>query len=184
VAIHGREPGRDSPPRQQALLDLHVRASQVHSSLLEAADRVVAYCEQHGLLSRDLDSLRDSVARLKANQPVQRTGASRSLRLRYDRPWRLASVVTFAFGGISPAVDEAQPLWRAQDRVRSTSAPERTRARFLQTDRSPLSQTPWSGFGAPSATSAFFGTVRVVLHLLFGAVLIWAGQQDFKHRHR
>jgi hypothetical protein len=32
--------------------------------------------------------------------------------------------------------------------------------------------------------SAFFGTMRVVLHLLFGAVLIWAGQQDFKHRHR
>ena len=32
--------------------------------------------------------------------------------------------------------------------------------------------------------SAFFGTVRVVLHLLFGVALIWAGQQDFKHRHR
>jgi hypothetical protein len=32
--------------------------------------------------------------------------------------------------------------------------------------------------------SVFFGTIRILVQLLFGAALIWAGQQDFKHRHR
>jgi len=30
--------------------------------------------------------------------------------------------------------------------------------------------------------SAFFGTMRIILHLLFGVAFVWAGQQDFKHR--
>jgi len=55
---------------------------QVHSSLLEAAQSVVAHCEQRGLLSRDLDRLRDDVERLKANQAVPRKGASRSAQVR------------------------------------------------------------------------------------------------------
>jgi hypothetical protein len=45
-----------------------LRASQVHSSLLEAAERVAAHCEQSRMLSRDLELLRGSVSRLKANQ--------------------------------------------------------------------------------------------------------------------
>ncbi len=55
--------------------------SQVHGSLREAAQRVVTYCDQRRFLSKDLDSLRDSVARIKANQAVQRTGASRSAHI-------------------------------------------------------------------------------------------------------
>lgn len=50
---------------------------QVHSSLLQAVERAVAHCDQRRLLSRDLDVLRDNVARLKANQAVQRTRVSR-----------------------------------------------------------------------------------------------------------
>jgi hypothetical protein len=32
--------------------------------------------------------------------------------------------------------------------------------------------------------SPFFGTVRVLLHLLFGTVLIWDGRMDFKRWRR
>ena len=49
--------------------------SQVHSSLLEAAQRVVTHCDQHRMFSNDLEALRDNLQRLKA---VQRTGTSRS----------------------------------------------------------------------------------------------------------
>jgi hypothetical protein len=49
---------------------------QVHSSLLEAAERVVAHCDQYRMLSRDLDLMRDNVERLRANQTVQRTGVT------------------------------------------------------------------------------------------------------------
>lgn len=45
-----------------------LRASQVHSSLLEAAERVAVHCEQNRMVSSDLELLRGSVSRLKANQ--------------------------------------------------------------------------------------------------------------------
>ena len=51
---------------------------QVHRSLLEAAQHVVTHCDQYRMFSRDLETLRDNLHRLKANQTVQRTGASRS----------------------------------------------------------------------------------------------------------
>ena len=49
---------------------------QVHSSLLSAAEKVIAHCEQQNFLGKDLECLRHDVLRLKANQPVQRAGAS------------------------------------------------------------------------------------------------------------
>ena len=55
--------------------------SEVESSLLEAAGRVVAYCERHKMFSKDLEMLRVGAGRLKANQTVQRTGASRSAHI-------------------------------------------------------------------------------------------------------
>ncbi|MCC5850537.1 MAG: hypothetical protein JJU29_20820 [Verrucomicrobia bacterium] len=51
--------------------------SQVHGSLRDAAQLVVTYCDQRRLFSKDLDILRDSVVRIKANQPVLRTEARR-----------------------------------------------------------------------------------------------------------
>lgn len=58
-----------------------VAFAQVRDSLLEAAERVVSYCKEHRMLSKDLDTLRVNVGRLKANQTVQRTGASRSVHV-------------------------------------------------------------------------------------------------------
>jgi len=55
--------------------------AQVQSSLLETAERVVAYCERHNMFSKDLELLSGSFQRLKANQAVQRTGASRSTHI-------------------------------------------------------------------------------------------------------
>ena len=45
-----------------------LHSSRVYASLLESGERVVAHCEQSGMISRDLDVLRDNVRRLKANQ--------------------------------------------------------------------------------------------------------------------
>jgi hypothetical protein len=53
--------------------------AQVRDSLLEAAERVVSYCKEHRMLSKDLETL--NVGRLEANQTVQRTGASRSVHI-------------------------------------------------------------------------------------------------------
>ena len=44
-----------------------LHSPQVYTSLLEAGERVVAHCEQNGMISRDLELLRDNVRRLKAN---------------------------------------------------------------------------------------------------------------------
>jgi len=55
--------------------------AQAQSSLIGAAERVVAHCEQHKMFSKDLETLRMNVGRLKANQTVQRTGASRSAKI-------------------------------------------------------------------------------------------------------
>jgi hypothetical protein len=55
--------------------------AQVQSSLLGAAERVVAFCEQHKMFSKDLETLRMNVGQLKANQTVQRTRASRSAHI-------------------------------------------------------------------------------------------------------
>ena len=43
---------------------------QVRSSLLLAAERVVAHCDEHKMFSRDLETLRENVQRLKANKPA------------------------------------------------------------------------------------------------------------------
>jgi len=51
---------------------------QVHCCLLEAARRVVTHCDKYRMFSRDLETLRDNLQRLRVNQAVQRTGASRS----------------------------------------------------------------------------------------------------------
>ena len=53
----------------------------VQSSMREAAERVVSYCERHKMLSKDLETLRLNVGRLKANQALQRTGTSRSAHI-------------------------------------------------------------------------------------------------------
>lgn len=42
--------------------------SQVHASLLEAVERVVAHCDRQKMFSRDLETLRDSLQRLKTSQ--------------------------------------------------------------------------------------------------------------------
>jgi len=55
--------------------------ARVESSLLEAAERVVSHCDQHKMFSQDLETLRMNIGRLKANQTVQRTGASRSAHI-------------------------------------------------------------------------------------------------------
>jgi len=55
--------------------------SQVHSSLLEAAERVVAHCDQQRMFSRDLETLRDNLQRLKANQI---TGANSRYAIQFD----------------------------------------------------------------------------------------------------
>ena len=55
--------------------------SQVGSSLLEAAERVVAHCDKHKMFSNDLELLRSNIQRLQANKTVQRTGASRSAHI-------------------------------------------------------------------------------------------------------
>ena len=54
---------------------------QIESSLAQAAQRTVEYCEQQQLFCGDLAALRENVQRLKANQAVQRTGASRSAHI-------------------------------------------------------------------------------------------------------
>ena len=54
---------------------------RLQSPLCDAATRVISYCEQHKLFSKDLETLRVNVGRLKANQPVQRTGADRSTHI-------------------------------------------------------------------------------------------------------
>jgi hypothetical protein len=45
-----------------------LRSSQVCASLLQAAERVVAHCEQNRMVTKDLEFLRDNASRLKANQ--------------------------------------------------------------------------------------------------------------------
>ena len=50
---------------------------ELRKSLLDAAERAVAHCEQHKMYSTDLEKLRGNVRQLKANKTVQRTGASR-----------------------------------------------------------------------------------------------------------
>ena len=45
-----------------------LRSSQVRAYLIEAAERVVAHCEQSRMITRDLDLLRGNIGRLKANQ--------------------------------------------------------------------------------------------------------------------
>jgi len=59
--------------------------SQVQSSLCEAAERVAAYCEQHKMLSKDLETLRMYVGRLKANHPDQQAGANFSAHIQIRR---------------------------------------------------------------------------------------------------
>lgn len=49
---------------------------ELRKSLLDAAERAAAHCEQHKMSSRDLETLRDNIEGLKANKTVQRTGAS------------------------------------------------------------------------------------------------------------
>ena len=41
--------------------------AELQSSLLGAAERVVIYCEEHKMFSKDLETLRMNVGRLKAN---------------------------------------------------------------------------------------------------------------------
>ena len=55
-----------------------VALAQVFGSLLDAAEHVVSYCEQHKMFSKDLEMLKLNVGRLNTNQTVQRTAASRS----------------------------------------------------------------------------------------------------------
>jgi len=50
----------------------------VHSALLQAVERVIVHCDGQKMFSRDLETLRDNLQRLKANQTVQRAGTSRS----------------------------------------------------------------------------------------------------------
>lgn len=55
--------------------------SQVHNSLIEVAERVLAHCDQHSLSGKDLDVLRANVGRLKTNRTVQRPGSSGSAHI-------------------------------------------------------------------------------------------------------
>jgi hypothetical protein len=59
-----------------------VSYDQLSSSLLDAAKRVISHCERHQIFSRDLETLRSNAQQLKANQSVQRTGASRSAQIK------------------------------------------------------------------------------------------------------
>ena len=45
-----------------------VEFREVHRTLSEAVERVVTHCDQHGMFSRDLETLRDHFQRLKVRQ--------------------------------------------------------------------------------------------------------------------
>jgi hypothetical protein len=51
--------------------------AEPRKSLLDAAERAVSHCEQLKMFSRDWETLRENIQRLKANKTVQRTGAGR-----------------------------------------------------------------------------------------------------------
>jgi hypothetical protein len=60
---------------------------RVHSSLLLAAERVVAHCDEHKMFSLDLDTLRERVQRLKANKPVAgNAGIASQLTIEHHLP--------------------------------------------------------------------------------------------------
>lgn len=46
--------------------DAALRSSQVFTSLLEAGERVIAHCDEHKMITRDLEVLRENVNRFKA----------------------------------------------------------------------------------------------------------------------
>jgi hypothetical protein len=52
----------------------------MHNALLEAAERVVVHCDENRMFSKDLETLRENVQRLRASQ-MQRVGASRSAHI-------------------------------------------------------------------------------------------------------
>jgi len=58
-----------------------VAITQVNRSLLESAERVASYCEEHKMFSKDLETLKVNILRLKAKQAVQRTGANQSAHI-------------------------------------------------------------------------------------------------------
>jgi hypothetical protein len=61
--------------------------SQARSSLLRAAERVVAHCDERKMLGRDLEVLREKVQRLKASTPTAVNAAlMRTSTLRCHRP--------------------------------------------------------------------------------------------------
>jgi hypothetical protein len=49
---------------------------EVQSNLLEAAVRVIAHCQRHNMLSRDLETLCENMQILRAHQGTQRTEAN------------------------------------------------------------------------------------------------------------
>jgi hypothetical protein len=59
--------------------------------LLAAADRSIAYCEAHELLSPDLEGLRSAAQQLKANLAVQRTEPSRNAPIEIQASWTSGS---------------------------------------------------------------------------------------------
>lgn len=67
--IEGSNPGETLP------------LAKVADLLIEAAERVIAHCDHHKMFGQDLEILRTKVRQLKANQTVQRRGASRSAQI-------------------------------------------------------------------------------------------------------
>jgi hypothetical protein len=59
--------------------------SDVKGSLLKTGEHVIAHCEQHGMLSRDLETLRTNVQRLKTSQIVKRNASSSFVHFKTQR---------------------------------------------------------------------------------------------------
>lgn len=59
--------------------------SNVKRPLLEAGEHVVAYCEQRGMLSRDLEPLRTNMQRLKTSQIANRNASNSFVHIKTQR---------------------------------------------------------------------------------------------------
>ena len=67
-----------------------VRSAQVYTCLLEAAERVVAHCDEGRMTSRDLELLRGNMSSLKANRRSEED-AGFALQFSFGRQWPATS---------------------------------------------------------------------------------------------
>lgn len=58
-----------------------VELARVKSSLCEAAESVVSYCEEHKLVTKDWETLRANLERLRSKTPAPRKGTGRATHI-------------------------------------------------------------------------------------------------------